>query len=273
MTDPGTELAPTIPAQPGALTLAAVRALGLDPLDPATQAMVWICRQYHLDPLFGHVIVLPSKSGPTPYLTHDGMVQLAHNSGDLDGIEVAMEWETDNGYGATVHVWSKRCTHPFTFNGGCGKSEPQAQRGYGAAMAVTRATRRALRRAFPIMAALDVDEGDDERDVSTAVRPGAHVVPDPAPAPTGGRAAPPPMDGAPGSGPRGDQGTAHAIVAGWGRDDQMRFLAAWDIETFGVPWPPDAVAAVLDGTALDALDGNDDTHDEATDEVPDTDGG
>lgn len=242
-----TDLAP-MPERPGALTLSTLHALGLDPLDGPTQAMVWLCRTYNLDPIFGHVIVLPGKNGKvTPYLTHDGMVQLAHNSGDLDGIEVVSEWETDNGYGATVRVWSKRCAHPFQFNAGCGKKEPQATRGYGAAMAVTRATRRALRRAFPIMAALDVDNDADDTDVvdvrDTAPAPPetAPVVPDPGPAPTA-RAA----DGGPGSG----QGAAHATVSQWGRDDQERFFAAWGIETFGEAWPTDAVGAVLDGTAL-----------------------
>jgi len=255
----GTDLAPTI-NRPGAMTFNDLRALGLDPNDGATRAMVWICRQYRLDPLFGHVIVLPGKGGKgTPYLTHDGMVQLAHNSGDLDGIEVLTEWETDNGYGATVRVWSKQCAHPFQFNGGCGKGEPQATRGYGAAMAVTRATRRALRRAFPIMAALDVDDDD----AAVVVRDVAHddprqgdvaPGPDPGPAPTAVPA--PAVDGAPGSGlaPGLVQGPAHAVVAGWPRADQETFLAAWGIDTFGEPWPADACQAVLDGTALAGRD-------------------
>jgi hypothetical protein len=41
-------------------------------------------------------------------------------------------------------------SHGFTYSAGCGKQEPQAQQGHGAEMALARAERRALHRAFNI---------------------------------------------------------------------------------------------------------------------------
>ena len=156
----------------GADTLA---YLGLDPRKPEVHALVLLCQRYRLDPLLGHASVIATrKGGPKAYITRDGMLEIAHRSGQLDGIVVDDEHQTDNGgYSATVSVWRKDMTHPFTYRGGCGHGEPQTEQGNGAEMALARAERRALRRAFAIPAYDDADEPMLDRDTGEIETPPA----------------------------------------------------------------------------------------------------
>lgn len=62
--------------------------LGFSPDDPRSRAVVAVARRYDLDPLLKHVIVLP-KGGV--YITRDGLLHIAHRSGQLDGIVVEQE--------------------------------------------------------------------------------------------------------------------------------------------------------------------------------------
>jgi hypothetical protein len=129
--------------------LAAVAAyLGLDPADIKARAVVAVANRYGLDPLLGHVEIVKQKV----YVSRDGLLHVAHQSGVLDGIVVEEQRESENGYSATVTVWRRDMTHGFTYKGGCGVNEPQAANGYGAEMALARAERRALLRAFDIPA-------------------------------------------------------------------------------------------------------------------------
>ena len=134
-----------------------LKYLGLDPADPASHALYLVCQRYGLDPLLNLVSVTATKKGNRVYITRDGMLDIAHRSGQLDGIVVDDQHETENGYSATVSVWRKDMAHPFTFKGGCGIDEPQAEAGHGAEMALARAERRALKRAF----AIPLDETDE----------------------------------------------------------------------------------------------------------------
>ena len=133
--------------------------LGLDPARPEVHALVLLCRRYRLDPLLGHAAVIAANGGAKPYITRDGMLEIAHRSGRLDGIVVDEERQSEHGWSATVSVWRKDMSHPFTYKGGCGLDEPQAEQGNGAEMALARAERRALRRAFAIPA---YDDNDDD---------------------------------------------------------------------------------------------------------------
>ncbi len=149
----------------GADTLA---YLGLDPRKPEVHALVLLCQRYRLDPLLGHASIIAAKGGNKAYITRDGMLEVAHRSGQLDGIVVDEQRESDHGYSATVSVWRKDMSHPFTYKGGCGVDETQAKVGNGAEMALARAERRALRRAFAIPAYDDADEPNlDQPDVET----------------------------------------------------------------------------------------------------------
>jgi hypothetical protein len=132
-----------------------LKYLGLDPNDVKARAIVLACQRYGLDPLLGHIDFYKNRL----YISRDGMLHVAHESGQLDGIVVEEQRQSEHGWSATVTVWRKDMSHPFTYKGGCGIDEPQAVQGHGAEMALARAERRALRRAFNIPAV--GDEIDD----------------------------------------------------------------------------------------------------------------
>ena len=133
--------------------------LGLDPSRIEVRVLFLLCQRYHLDLILGHARLIPVRGGPAqPYITRDGMLHVAHDSGQLDGMTVDEQRESENGYSATVSVWRRDMAHPFTYKGGCGIEEPQAKAGHGAAMALARAERRALRRAFDLPAYDGADE-------------------------------------------------------------------------------------------------------------------
>jgi len=120
--------------------------LGMNPRDPKTQAMVAVCARYELDPLLKHVVVIP---GAGPYITRDGLLHVAHRSGQLDGIEIVSGPDlVDGEWRVTVSVYRKDMSRPFTFpgrypaNGGNRKYAPE--------MALKVAESMALRRAFDV---------------------------------------------------------------------------------------------------------------------------
>ena len=141
----------------------ALRYLGLDPANPVTVVLALLARKYDLDPLLNEVAVIRTGQGLRPYITRDGLLQISHRSGQLDGIVVDDLHEGETGWGATVSVWRKDMSHPFTYSAGCGRHENQAKQGHGPEMAIARAERRALHRAFAIPTSTgDLDEDGDE---------------------------------------------------------------------------------------------------------------
>lgn len=130
----------------GTLPEQALRYLGLHPDNPATYALALLARRYELDPILNEVSVIKGKA----YVTRDGMLTIAHRSGQFDGMTTDDLHEGDSGWGATVTVWRKDMSHGFSYSAGCGKQEPQARQGFGPEMALARAERRALIRAFNI---------------------------------------------------------------------------------------------------------------------------
>lgn len=130
--------------------------LNLNPNDPKAQAVVAVAQRYDLDPVLKHVIVIP-KGGV--YVTRDGLLHVAHRSGQLDGIVVDQEPTlSDDGreWVARVSVYRKDMRHPFTFpgrypvNGG--------NRDYAQEMALKAAEAHALRRAFDVTGIPALDE-------------------------------------------------------------------------------------------------------------------
>ena len=137
--------------------------LGLNPNDPRSQAVVAVAQRYDLDPLLKHVIVIP-KGGV--YITRDGLLHVAHRSGQLDGIVVEQEptlSEDGKEWTCRVTVYRKDMRHGFTFpgrypaNGG--------NRDYPQEMALKAAEAHALRRAFDVtgLPALDEQRPDEQR--------------------------------------------------------------------------------------------------------------
>ncbi|MFD0902381.1 recombinase RecT [Actinomadura sediminis] len=131
--------------------------LGLNPRDPKSRAVVAVARHYDLDPLLKHVIVIP-KGGV--YITRDGLLHVAHTSGQLDGIVVEQEptlSEDGSEWTARVSVYRKDMRFPFTYPG-----RYQARGGgnvqYAQEMALKAAESHALRRAFDVTGLPTQDE-------------------------------------------------------------------------------------------------------------------
>lgn len=139
--------------------------LGLNPEDPRSQAVVAVAQRYDLDPLLKHVIVIP-KGGV--YITRDGLLHVAHRSGQLDGIVVEQEptlSEDGKEWVARVSVWRKDMGHPFTFPGRYAVAG--MNREYAQEMSLKAAEAHALRRAFDVTGIPALDEQRPEQPRAT----------------------------------------------------------------------------------------------------------
>lgn len=132
---------------------AIARYLGLNPSDPKSHAVTAVCARYGLDPVLKHVIVLPQGG---VYLTRDGLLHIAHTSGQLDGIVLEETGENDVEWWATVSVHRKDMSHPFKYQGRYPKAGKNTQ--YGPEMAIKSAESHALRRAFAVTGLPTADE-------------------------------------------------------------------------------------------------------------------
>lgn len=131
-----------------------IRYLGLNPSKPEDRAAVAVCRHYGFDPLLKHVVVIP-RSGV--YITRDGLLNVAHRSGQLDGIVVDQDPVLDGDeWVAKVSVYRKDMSHPFTFPGRYPVSGSNKQ--YAPEMALKAAEAHALRRAFDVGGLPTLDE-------------------------------------------------------------------------------------------------------------------
>lgn len=133
-----------------------LRALGFDANNPTHQAALLVAQKYGLDPLRKHVIVIPNAG---PYLTRDGLLEIAHSSGMLDGIVVDQETETTDEWRALVTVHRKDMKYGFQYWGRYPKSGQNKK--YGPEMALARAESHALRRAFSVTGIRTLDEADE----------------------------------------------------------------------------------------------------------------
>lgn len=136
--EPGGELG--VPIDQAAI----LKHLKLDPRDPATQALVLVCERYRLDPVLRHMVLIQGA----PYITRDGLLHVAHQSGLFDGIEVVDQDETDSHWTATVSVHRKDMGRPITYPGRYPKNG--SNKAYGPEMALKVAEVMALRRAFDV---------------------------------------------------------------------------------------------------------------------------
>lgn len=131
-----------------------IRYLGLNPNSPGDRAAVAVCKHYGFDPLLKHVVVIP-RAGV--YITRDGLLNVAHRSGQLDGIVVEQDPILDGDeWVAKVSVYRKDMRHPFTFPGRYPVSG--SNKDYAPEMALKSAESHALRRAFDIGGLPTLDE-------------------------------------------------------------------------------------------------------------------
>lgn len=134
-----------------------------------------IADRYGLDPVLKHVVAIPDRDrdGNTShqaYITRDGLLHLAHGSGDLDAIEVRITGENDEEYVAEAKVWRTSKTRPTVFEGRFPKAQTFRNGGsrphrYAREMAEKVAVARALKHAFDVSLPTEderVDVRDDE---------------------------------------------------------------------------------------------------------------
>ncbi len=169
-----------------------LKYLGLSPSDTATQALVQICNRYGFDPLLKHVVLIGGKGqGKNTYVTRDGLLHLAHQSHQLDGIQVMEEGENDKEWWAVVQVHRKDMKYPFRYKGRYAKSS--MNKAYGPEMAVKCAEVMALRRAFDVSLPTVEEQWDTVSGQVGSVEPlQEHHVPDAKEVETGYNPPPPP---------------------------------------------------------------------------------
>src|SRR5690606_10668900 len=133
------------------------------------------------DPLLKHVIVIP-KGGV--YITRDGLLHIAHRSGQLDGIVVEQEptlSEDGREWVARVSVYRKDMRHPFTFPGRYPAGTGNVT--YAPEMALEAAEAHALRRAFDVTGLRTEDEQRPEQPAQRVRAADIVRRPDPEPQP------------------------------------------------------------------------------------------
>jgi hypothetical protein len=128
-----------------------LQALGFHPRDPKVQALALVAERYGLDLILKQVFLIQG----TVYVSHAGLLSVAHRSGQLDGIEVEIH-EDDKKWVATAKVYRKDMSRPFVYTDECYKNETKVVD--KRKRAITRAERNALRRAFDV--GCDVWEDD-----------------------------------------------------------------------------------------------------------------
>ena len=142
---------------PRTLDVALLKAVGLDQLAPEQrQLALAIAERYELDLLMKHLVMIEGR----PYITRDGLLHVAHRSGQLDGIETSEPTVVDDFWRSTCSVYRKDMSHAFTYTGryptkgGNQKFAPE--------MAVKVGEVMALRRAFDVSAPVLEERWDVE---------------------------------------------------------------------------------------------------------------
>ncbi len=127
--------------------LALLKAIGLDRVsEPERELALAIAKKYDLDLLLKHAVLIDGKL----YVTRDGLLHVAHRSGQLDGIETTIPELVDGFWRSTCSVYRKDMSHPFTYAG------RYPEKGQNTKFAPEMATKvgevMSLRRAFDVAA-------------------------------------------------------------------------------------------------------------------------
>lgn len=137
---------------------AVLRSLNINIRDPKHQAMLLICKKYDLAPELKHAVIISGN----PYITRDGLLHVAHQSGLLNGIVIESQGEDSEEWTAKVTVYVKGQDHGYSYPGRYSKKGQQKQ--YGPEMAIKCAEVHALRRAFGVTGLPVVEEQWDKAD-------------------------------------------------------------------------------------------------------------
>lgn len=134
---------------------ALLQAVGFDRLSPAQRELALaIANRYELDPMLKHIVMIEGR----PYITRDGLLHVAHRSGDFDGMTVADPVMDADPAPDGKRYWRSRATvyrrsfgRPFEYPG---RYPADGQnRKYAEEMAIKVAEVMTLRRAFDVSAA------------------------------------------------------------------------------------------------------------------------
>jgi hypothetical protein len=127
---------------------ALLAAVGLDRLPvPQRELAIQIAQRYDLDLLLKHLVMIEGRA----YITRDGLLHVAHKSGDFDGLETSDPVKGEDGFWrSTVSVYRKSFGRPFTYTGRY-PADGQNKK-YGPEMAIKVGEVMALRRAFDVSA-------------------------------------------------------------------------------------------------------------------------
>ena len=125
---------------------AALKASGFDPAKTSRAELVVVmsmAKEYELKLNLGHLVPIQGK----PYITRDGLLHVAHRSGQLGGVVLEDEGHDEKeGWWAVVSVyrndWKKPCTFRGRYNG--------PNRKFGPELAVKCAEMMCYRRAFDV---------------------------------------------------------------------------------------------------------------------------
>ncbi len=143
-------------AAPTAEETALWKAVGLDKVPPEQRALALnIANRYGLDLMLKHVVLIDGR----PYISRDGLLHIAHRSGQFDGMQVTEPVLEGGFWHCTATVWRKDMSRGFEFTGRYPAQGGNAK--YAPEMATKTAESHAFRRAFDISAPT-VDEQWDE---------------------------------------------------------------------------------------------------------------
>lgn len=149
--------------QPDQREVALLKAIGLDRLSAEQRELaIHIANRYDLDLMLKHIVMVDGR----PYITRDGLLHIAHRSGQLDGIETTDPVVIDKFWTAKASVYRKDMSRPFTYGG---RYPVDGQnRKFGPEMALKVAESMALRRAFDVAAPVAEERWDAEQPVSAS---------------------------------------------------------------------------------------------------------
>jgi len=146
-----------------------------------------ICQRYDLDPLLKHVVLIKGNI----YVTRDGLLHVAHQSGQLNGMHVTLG-KDDFGMFAECTIYRRDMAHPFTYRVYRDEydSKTGAWRTHPRAMLIKTAEVFTLRRAFDV-ALTPIEEMDTVIDCHQPDPPSPSIATQARPSPSIATQAPP----------------------------------------------------------------------------------
>ena len=123
--------------------------------------MLYVARDLGVDPFKGEICVTPQG---WVILKRDGLLKIAHRTGNFDGMETTFDEKDGEIRSATCTVWNKQMSHPIKFTARMSEFSRRTTNGKGswdkmpAVMLQKCAESHALRRAFAITGVYDEAE-------------------------------------------------------------------------------------------------------------------